>query len=218
MLLLAFVWQAAAWSPNNEREHGWKGRPGGYGSPKPHDSDFEPDHVLRLSYQDVSVGCQVRTSVLVNGTLPGPTLRLRPGETSWIRVYNDIQTMNATMVSRPGSQTHSQADTTQHWHGLSQRTAIFSDGTPSASQWPIPPLHFFDYEVFLAVSLQCEALLTIEPFYFVGPSRKRRCWDILLSLSCRIPNGVGHQKLGREMTWTDHPYRFMQHCFRTPHH
>jgi L-ascorbate oxidase len=23
----------------------------------------------------------------------------------------------------------------------------FSDGTPSASQWPIPPLHFFDYEI-----------------------------------------------------------------------
>jgi len=23
----------------------------------------------------------------------------------------------------------------------------FSDGSPSASQWPIPPLHFFDYEI-----------------------------------------------------------------------
>lgn len=35
----------------------------------------------------------------------------------------------------------------KHWHGLSQRAAIFSDGTPQASQWPIAPLHFFDYEV-----------------------------------------------------------------------
>lgn len=26
-------------------------------------------------------------------------------------------------------------------------SAPFSDGSPSASQWPIPPLHFFDYEV-----------------------------------------------------------------------
>lgn len=26
--------------------------------------------------------------------------------------------------------------------------APFSDGTPQVSQWPIPPLHFFDYEVF----------------------------------------------------------------------
>jgi len=23
----------------------------------------------------------------------------------------------------------------------------FSDGTPAASQWPIPPLHYFDYEI-----------------------------------------------------------------------
>ena len=25
--------------------------------------------------------------------------------------------------------------------------APFSDGTPSASQWPIPPNHYFDYEI-----------------------------------------------------------------------
>ncbi|KAI8302091.1 Cytochrome P450 monooxygenase alt3 [Colletotrichum sp. SAR11_240] len=35
-----------------------------------------------------------------------------------------------------------------HWHGLSMRMAPFSDGTPSASQWPIPPGRFFDYEVY----------------------------------------------------------------------
>ncbi len=100
MLLLALVWQAAAWSPNNEREHGWTGRPGGFGSPRCHDSDFEPDHVLRLTYEDVSVGCQTRTSALVNGSLPGPALRLKPGKTSFIRVYNDMTDYNATMVSK----------------------------------------------------------------------------------------------------------------------
>lgn len=35
----------------------------------------------------------------------------------------------------------------QHWHGLSQRAAPFSDGTPMISQWPIAPGEFFDYEV-----------------------------------------------------------------------
>lgn len=35
----------------------------------------------------------------------------------------------------------------QHWHGLAQRMAIFSDGSPQGSQWPIPPGHFFDYEL-----------------------------------------------------------------------
>lgn len=37
---------------------------------------------------------------------------------------------------------------TIHWHGLSMRMAPFSDGSPSATQWPIPPDHFFDYEVY----------------------------------------------------------------------
>jgi L-ascorbate oxidase len=35
----------------------------------------------------------------------------------------------------------------QHWHGIAQSAYPFSDGTPLASQWPIPPLHYFDYEV-----------------------------------------------------------------------
>lgn len=35
----------------------------------------------------------------------------------------------------------------KHWHGLSQRSAPFSDGTPQVSQWPIPSFHYFDYEI-----------------------------------------------------------------------
>jgi L-ascorbate oxidase len=29
----------------------------------------------------------------------------------------------------------------------------FSDGTPSVSQWPIPPAHFFDYEIHIPVGM-----------------------------------------------------------------
>jgi len=29
----------------------------------------------------------------------------------------------------------------------------FSDGTPQASQWPIPPMHFFDYEINVPVGM-----------------------------------------------------------------
>lgn len=36
---------------------------------------------------------------------------------------------------------------TVHWHGLTMRTAPFSDGTPIVSQWPIAPGRFFDYEI-----------------------------------------------------------------------
>ncbi|CEL08619.1 hypothetical protein ASPCAL11767 [Aspergillus calidoustus] len=96
-----------------------------------HDHSFQPDYILRVTAENYTEACMDRYSVLVNGSLPGPELRLREGETSWIRVYNDM----------------SDANTTIHWHGLTAFTAPFSDGAPAASQWPIPPGHFFDYEV-----------------------------------------------------------------------
>ncbi|KAK1836757.1 laccase-like protein [Podospora conica] len=95
-----------------------------------HDDSFIPDHILRVTY-DTNVGCQSRKSVLVNGSLPGPAVHIPAGSQSWIRVYNDIPDQNLTM----------------HWHGLSQAMAPFADGSPQASQWPIPPGYFFDYEI-----------------------------------------------------------------------
>ncbi|KOC11253.1 putative laccase [Aspergillus flavus AF70] len=96
-----------------------------------HDDSFQPDHILRVTAQDVNQACMDRYSVLINGSLPGPQLNIQEGKVNWIRVYNDMEDLNVTM----------------HWHGLSAFTAPFSDGTPMASQWPIPPGHFFDYEV-----------------------------------------------------------------------
>ena len=71
----------------------------GYSHPQRHDSTFVPDHILHLTYENVSIGCQTKLSVLINGSLPGPELRLKPGKTSWIRVYNDMTDYNATIVS-----------------------------------------------------------------------------------------------------------------------
>ncbi|KAL9616304.1 MAG: hypothetical protein Q9160_008817 [Pyrenula sp. 1 TL-2023] len=96
-----------------------------------HDKTFVPDYVLRVAAQNISVDCASRYSVVVNGTSPGPPLYFKEEQTTWVRVYNDIQNQNTTM----------------HWHGLSQRAAPFSDGSPLVSQWPIPPNHYFDYEV-----------------------------------------------------------------------
>ncbi|KAK3349594.1 laccase-like protein [Lasiosphaeria hispida] len=96
-----------------------------------HDDSFAPDHVLRVTYAEATTECETRSSVIVNGTTPGPAIHLLPGAISWIRVYNDMTDQNLTM----------------HWHGLVQRLAPFGDGTPLASQWPIPPGHFFDYEI-----------------------------------------------------------------------
>ncbi|KAH9868288.1 hypothetical protein J1614_007360 [Plenodomus biglobosus] len=95
-----------------------------------HGEKFVPDYVLRVTYENHTVACQTHMSALVNGTSPGPTLRLPPGKTTWVRVCNDMETYNTTM----------------HWHGLTQRTAPFSDGSP-VSQWPIAPHRCFDYEI-----------------------------------------------------------------------
>ncbi|KAB5542819.1 Cupredoxin [Coniochaeta sp. 2T2.1] len=96
-----------------------------------HDSSFTPDHILRVTNDNIDIACDQHLSVVINGTTPGPVLHLAPGASSWIRVYNDVDDQNLTM----------------HWHGLAQRMAPFSDGSPQAAQWPIPPGHFFDYEV-----------------------------------------------------------------------
>ncbi|KAF2206413.1 hypothetical protein CERZMDRAFT_115769 [Cercospora zeae-maydis SCOH1-5] len=130
VILLAAVGDVAAWGNRGDAN----GPPGYYGGPHEHGSDFQPDHILRVTTADIQIGCQERHSVVVNGTAPGPAVRLQAGKRQWIRVYNDMCDENL--------------NTTMHWHGLSQRLAPFSDGTPSASQWPIPPCHYFDYEVF----------------------------------------------------------------------
>ncbi|KAG5947886.1 Multicopper oxidase aurL2 [Claviceps monticola] len=96
-----------------------------------HDASFTPDYVLEVAEQDYKINCEVRRSVAVNGSVPGPEIHLQEGRTTWIRVYNRLQGENLTM----------------HWHGLSQRAAPFSDGTPLVSQWPIAPEHFFDYQI-----------------------------------------------------------------------
>ncbi|KKY18288.1 putative multicopper oxidase type 1 [Diplodia seriata] len=96
-----------------------------------HDDTFVPDAVLRVTAEVASVGCIERYSVIVNGTVPGPPLSFVSGSVVWIRVYNDMAHENLTI----------------HWHGLTQAAAPFADGSPAASQWPIAPLKFFDYEL-----------------------------------------------------------------------
>lgn len=100
-LIVTLLCRVAAWPPSNERNSGWYGRSNSYGHPRCHGTNFVPDQVLHLTYENVSIGCQTRTSVLINGSLPGPVLRLKPGQTSWIRVYNDMTDFNATIVSFP---------------------------------------------------------------------------------------------------------------------
>ena len=64
-----------------------------------HDAAFVPDAVLRVTATNITQSClPSKYTVLVNGTSPGPELRLREGKTYWIRVYNDMVDANLTMV------------------------------------------------------------------------------------------------------------------------
>jgi L-ascorbate oxidase len=122
---MRFVWTTIVLSAISLASRAWA-------EPYIHDGTFTPDQVLRVTAQNISINCESRFSVVINGTSPGPPLYLVEGKPQWIRVYNDIVDQNVTV----------------HWHGLAQRAAPFSDGTPLVSQWPIPPLHFFDYEIY----------------------------------------------------------------------
>ncbi|KAI0470097.1 Cupredoxin [Xylariaceae sp. FL0804] len=101
------------------------------GSGEPHGGDWKPEYVLIATAENITVNCESRYSVVLNGTSPAPTLHLQEGKTTWVRVHNRMVDQNTTV----------------HWHGLSLRTAPFSDGTPLVSQWPIAPGEFFDYEI-----------------------------------------------------------------------
>ncbi|KJZ74145.1 hypothetical protein HIM_06376 [Hirsutella minnesotensis 3608] len=96
-----------------------------------HAETFSPDAILRVTTESHRVGSFDRYTTLVNGSMPGPAIRIPEEQVFWIRVYNDMPDANLTM----------------HWHGLSLAAFPFSDGTPLSSQWPIPPHHFFDYEI-----------------------------------------------------------------------
>jgi Multicopper oxidase len=64
-----------------------------------HDKSFVPDAVLRVTQQNITQSClPSKSNVLINGTSPGPELRLLEGQTYWIRVYNDMTSNNLTMV------------------------------------------------------------------------------------------------------------------------
>ena len=63
-----------------------------------HDDTFIPNTTLHITLQTIHLNCRPRLSILVNGTYPGPAIYLNPEETTWIRVYNDVEDVNFTMV------------------------------------------------------------------------------------------------------------------------
>lgn len=68
-----------------------------------HGKGFTPDHILRVTVAQIPSACETREDVIINGTSPGPLIRVPPGARTWVRVYNDMKDRNLTMVSQPPS-------------------------------------------------------------------------------------------------------------------
>jgi len=71
------------------------------GATTTHDETFIPDAVLIYTTENITqTSCVAeKATVLINGTSPGPELRVKEGQTAWIRVYNNIADQNVTVVS-----------------------------------------------------------------------------------------------------------------------
>jgi L-ascorbate oxidase len=71
-----------------------------------HDKTWQPTYVLEATAQNITVACKTRYSTVFNGSFPGPTLYLKEGETTWVRVYNNIEDANITVVRMPYSHSY----------------------------------------------------------------------------------------------------------------
>jgi CopA family copper-resistance protein len=84
------------------------------------------DFNLRIGETDVNLTGRPRTAMTINGTLPGPLLRWREGDTVRLRVANALD-----------------EDTSIHWHGIVLPANM--DGVPGLSFSGIPPGGAYDY-------------------------------------------------------------------------
>lgn len=87
---------------------------------------FEVD----LTWEDVSpIGGVTKKGILVNGTSPGPALKLNYGDSVEFLVHNNMED-----------------ETTIHFHGISQAKTPWADGVPGLSQKTIQPGESFLYK------------------------------------------------------------------------
>ncbi|CAI9760810.1 unnamed protein product [Fraxinus pennsylvanica] len=86
------------------------------------------EHSFHVENLTVNRLCNTRVITAVNGSLPGPTLRVREGDTLVIHVFN-LSPYNLTI----------------HWHGVFQLLSGWADGPEFVTQCPIRPRHSYTY-------------------------------------------------------------------------
>jgi CopA family copper-resistance protein len=86
-----------------------------------------PNIDLRIGHSSLNVDGRARHAVTINGTVPGPLLRFKEGQTVRLSVKNDLA-----------------EDTSVHWHGL--LVPFQMDGVPGVTFPGIKPGETFVYE------------------------------------------------------------------------
>ncbi|XP_052173772.1 laccase-7-like isoform X1 [Diospyros lotus] len=88
------------------------------------------EHYFHVRNATVRRLCQEQVITTVNGSLPGPTIQVREGDSLTVHVFNDCP-----------------YPLTIHWHGLHQRMNAWADGTENTTQCPIRPGTSFTYRM-----------------------------------------------------------------------
>ncbi|KAL9128562.1 MAG: hypothetical protein Q9175_007502 [Cornicularia normoerica] len=106
----------------------------------PYDTDFNgarqgPTYNFNIARGYISPDGVNRSSILINGAFPGPTIEANWGDTITVNVCNQI--------------TGPEEGTSLHWHGILQKTTPWYDGVPAVTQCPIAPGQCMTYS-FLA--------------------------------------------------------------------
>ena len=104
------------------RQPAWAQRPARQTPPVLSGTDFD----LRIAETAVNITGQPRTALTINGSLPGPLLRWREGDTVTLRVANGLE-----------------EDTSIHWHGIILPANM--DGVPGLSFSGIHPRGTYPY-------------------------------------------------------------------------
>ncbi|KAM7526422.1 hypothetical protein LguiA_016324 [Lonicera macranthoides] len=86
------------------------------------------EHTFSVKNLTVTRLCRQQVITAVNGSLPGPTIRVKEGDTLVVHVLN-MSPYNLTI----------------HWHGVFQILSGWADGPEFATQCPIRPRHSYTY-------------------------------------------------------------------------
>jgi len=65
---------------------------------RPWTFDHAPDYVLVATAENITINCLSRYSVIFNASFPGPHIYFKENQTTWVRVYNNIEDQNLTVV------------------------------------------------------------------------------------------------------------------------